>query len=190
MKNIKDLLDIRKQIKSRKPHFIRQDAHKKPRLGKGWRRPKGFHSKIRLKFKGYRRAVSNGYMGPKATRNLHKSGLTVKIVQRVKDIEKIKKGQEGAIIAGSVGQKKRVEILKKAKELGVSVLNIKDIDAYLKNVGKIMSEKKKFREKEKESKKEKKESKKEEKLVEKLQNEEDKKQDEKKDKDKILTKRV
>lgn len=188
MNNIKDVLDIRKKIKSKKPNFIRQDAHKKIRLGKSWKKPKGLHSKIRLKWKGYRKAVSRGYIGPKITRNLHKSGLTGKIVHRINDIVSIKKEKEGAIIAGNVGQKKKVEILKKAKELGIRILNLKDIDAYLKNVEKIMSEKKKTREKE--SKKEKKESKKEEKLVEKLQNEEDKKQEEKKDKDKILTKRV
>src|SRR3989344_8262116 len=136
MNDLKALLDIRKKLKSKKPDFIRQDAHKKKKLGSRWRKPKGLHSKMRLGLKGYRKSASEGYMGPKFTRNLHKSGLAVKIVNTVKDIEKIRKEHEGAIIAGNVGQKKKVVILKKAKELGVNVLNIRDVDAYLKNIEK------------------------------------------------------
>jgi large subunit ribosomal protein L32e len=190
MKDLKVLLDIRKRLKNKKPDFIRQYAHKKARLGNKWRKPKGLQSKMRLKLKGYRRTVSKGYMGPKATRNLHKSGLSMRIVNTIKDVEKIKKEHEGAVIAGTVGQKKKVEVLKKAKELGVVVLNIKDIDAYLKNVEKIIAEKKKASIKEKETKKEKKVSKKDEKLSEKLQSDDEKKEEEKKDKDKLLTKRT
>ena len=172
-------------MKARKPDFIRQDAHKRKKLGMKWRKPKGIHSKMRHRFKGHSRMVSKGYCGPKAARNLHKSGLAVRIVSTIKGIENIKKESEGAIIAANVGQKKKVEILKRAKELGVEVLNIKSIDAYLKNVEKNMEEKKKAKGKEKETKK----GKKEEKLVEKLQSEEEKKIAEKKEKDKLLTKK-
>ena len=190
MNDIKTLLNIRKDIKSRKPDFIRQDSHKKAGLGAKWRKPKGLHAKMRLKLKGYRKIDSKGYRSPKLARNLHKSGLAVKIVNTVRDVEKIKKGHEGGIIAKNVGQKKKVEILKKAKELDVKILNVKDINAYLGNVEKEMAERKKVIKKEKEPKKEKNIAKKEEKLVEKLEDEEKKKEEEKKKKDRILTKRV
>ena len=79
MKDFKTLLNIRKKIKSKKPFFFRQDAHKNLKLGDKWRKPKGLHSKMRLGFKGYRKSVSIGYGSPKITKNLHKSGLSVKI---------------------------------------------------------------------------------------------------------------
>ena len=61
MMSIKELLELRKQIKNKKPDFIRQDAHKKKKLGKKWRKARGLHSKIRLKLRGRGKFVSNGY---------------------------------------------------------------------------------------------------------------------------------
>ena len=47
---LKEELELRKKIKSKKPDFIRQDFHKK-RLKKKWKRPRGLHSKVRLMLK-------------------------------------------------------------------------------------------------------------------------------------------
>ena len=52
-------------MKKKKPKFIRQDAHKKGRLAKKWRKPKGLQSKMRLCKKGYRKRISKGYKSPK-----------------------------------------------------------------------------------------------------------------------------
>ena len=40
-----DLLKLRKRIKKKKPRFVRQDSHKKPKLKKKWKKPKGLQSK-------------------------------------------------------------------------------------------------------------------------------------------------
>ena len=48
------LLNVRKEMKERKPEFIRQDNPKRMKLNYKWRKPKGVHSKIRHHFKGRR----------------------------------------------------------------------------------------------------------------------------------------
>jgi len=186
---LKEILGLRKKIKDKKPDFVRQDFHKK-RLKKKWRKPRGLHSKVRLMFKGKPRKISTGFGGPKKVRGTHRSGLKPILVVSLKDAVKIKKESEGAVIGSSVGLKKRYKLVKRLKEMQIKILNIKDVDAYLKKVEdglKVRKEKKKSK-KEKEKKKEEK-PKKEEKLSEKL-TEEEKKKKEKKDKGKILTKKM
>ena len=58
--------------RKRKPDFIRQDAHKKPKLGYKWRKPKGSDSKIRKHLKGYRVGVSVGWKKPLNEKNTTK----------------------------------------------------------------------------------------------------------------------
>ena len=188
MKTIKELLEVRKQIKSKKPNFIRQDAHKKKRLSKEWRRPKGLHSKIRLNLGGRAKKVAVGYRSPKKVRGLHKSGLQQHIIRSMGDLEGLDAKKNCLIISSSLGDKNRVLILKKSKELGFNISNIKNPDEYIKGVEDRLSLRKKIK-KEKEKKgKETKVEKNEEKLAEKVK-EEDKKEAEKKEKDKILTKK-
>ena len=190
MLSIKELLELRKQIKGKKPDFIRQDAHKKKRLGKKWRRPKGLHSKIRLKLRGRAKRVSAGYRSPRKVRYLHKSGLKQCIIKSIKDLESLDAQKNCLIISSSLGDKKKIIILKKAKESGFNILNFKNPDDYIKKVEDKINLRKKIKEnKKKEKKVEKKEAKEEkkEKLAQKV--EEDKKKIEKKEKDKVLTKR-
>jgi predicted ATP-dependent protease len=114
------------------------------------------------------------------------------LVNNVDELMKISKDKEGAIISRHVGQKKKVEILKKAKDLNVKVLNLKDVDSYLKKVDDSMNkhkeEKKKQEAKKEETKKElekkskEAEQKKEEKTVE------EKMKEEKEIKQKVLSK--
>ena len=189
MASIKELLELRRHIKSKKPDFIRQDFHKKKRLSRKWRRPKGWHSKIRLNLRGRAKKVSIGYRSPKIVRGLHKSGLLQKIIRSVNDLESLDSKKNCGIISSSVGTKKRVVILKKAKELGLNILNIKSPDKYIKEVEDKINLRKKAKEVKKGEKKEaKKVEKKEEKLTEKV-DEVSKKEIEKKEKDKVLTKK-
>ncbi|MBW2993007.1 50S ribosomal protein L32e [Candidatus Woesearchaeota archaeon] len=192
---MKELLELRKRIKKKKPVFVKQDAHKKTRLKKKWRKPRGRHSKIRLNIRGYRKGVRKGYGSPRAVYGMHSSGLKEIRISNINGFEKINPKEHGAVIASSVGIKKRIELLKKAKELGIDVLNFREIDKFLKDIEekqKAKKEEKEKRRKAKETKKKEKEKKagekKEEKLAEKL-TEEEKKEKEKKEKEKILTKK-
>ncbi len=55
------------------------------------------------------------------------------IVQNIKELEKMKKGE--IAIIGKVGNKKRIELAKKAKEKGVQIHNI-NVNRLLKKVKK------------------------------------------------------
>lgn len=193
---LKQLLELRKDLKEKKPNFIRQDYQRRKRLGRKlkWRKPKGIHSKIRHHFKGRRKMPSPGFKSPKKTRGLHNSGLKIASVYNAEDVLRIKKEIEGIVIAKNVGKRKRLEILKKAKELNISVLNA-NLDEQIKKIEDFIDSKKKPRETKKEQPKEiKKEEIKEQKETKSKEkselSDEQKKELEKKEKDKVLTKKV
>ena len=121
----KKLLKIRKERKSRKPVFLRYLWWKFPKFKNqyAWRKPKGNDNKMRLHWKGYPAVVSIGYGAPKEVRGLHPSGFEPVIVYNVKELEKIDPRKQAIYIAHTVGLKKRLEIIRKAQELGIRVLN-------------------------------------------------------------------
>ena len=181
------LLQVRNEMKERKPVFIRQDNPKRRKLNYKWRKPKGVHSKIRHHFKGRRKMPSPGYKSPAEVKGLHSSGLKMIRVFSADDVKKIKKENEGIIIPKSIGMRRRLEILKKANEMGTMVLNL-NADESIKKIEEFVSSKKK---KSPEKKKEPpihKESKPKE-AKEKLSDEEIKEFN-KKEKDRILTKKA
>ncbi len=189
------LLRLRKKIKSRKPEFVSQDSHKRKRIRKRWNKPRGWQSKIRLGKKGYRKMVTPGYGSPKKVYGL-KKGLKPIMISSEIELEKLKaqidkKGQ-GIIIAGSIGSKKRISIIKKAKQEGINIININNPEKYLKKIDEIKKKKKQDKEQKLKEKKEKKKAKekkeKKESKLEKL-SEEEKQRLKKKEKDKILTKK-
>ena len=187
MTQLNTLLELRSRIKNKKPEFIRQDNPKRPKLSYKWRKPKGIHSKIRHHFKGRRKMPSPGYKSPIEVKGLHATGLKMVRVFSAEALNTIKKG-EGIIISKNVGAKKRLEILRKAKEMNVRVLNLNAEEAIKKIEDYINSKKKKEH---KEPKKEPaKEPKKAEEIKEPNMTDEQKKKAEKQEKDKILTKRT
>ena len=107
--------------------FIRRVTHRHSKLGKGrkkkqtWRSPKGRDNKMREKRKGYSPVVSIGYGTEKKTRGQVKGKVPV-LVNNIQDLEKIKKDQ--IVIVGSVGKKKKIELAKKIKEMGLEVANV------------------------------------------------------------------
>jgi len=107
----------------KKPKFLRQLACTYKRLGTKWRRPRGLQSKLRehRKSKGFMPSVS--YAKPKALRHFHPSGFREILVYNVKDLEKVDVNKEAVKLASTVGKKKRQDILKKAEELKIKVLN-------------------------------------------------------------------
>ena len=177
------LLQVRKELKERKPVFIRQDNPKRRKLNDKWRKPKGIHSKIRHHFKGRRKMPSPGYKSPRQVKGLHSSGLVMVIVYSTDDANKLKKETQGITIAKSVGTKKKLAILRAAKQAGVQVLNL-NIDHAIKKIEDFINSKSaKKPEVKKEYPKETKE--KEHQL-----SDEERKDAEKKEKDKLLTKKV
>ena len=187
---MKEALELRKRIKSKKPKFVREDAHKRKALHQHWRKPKGLHSKMRRQRHGKPALVAAGYGGPSSVHGLHKSGLLPVVIYNIADIGKLKKDVHGAVIGAGVGARKRTILLTKLKESNIRALNIKDTDAYIKKVEEALTKRKSAKTaatKKKEAKKEEKKPEKK-KLTEKV-TEETAKEEKKKEMDKVLTKR-
>jgi large subunit ribosomal protein L32e len=126
---LQDLVKKREMVKKRKPEFRRQESWRYKRVGESWRRPKGLDSKMRKEVKGWPPKVKVGYRGPKLARNLHPSAFKEVIVYNVDDLNEVDAKTEAVRIAHTVGAKKRSEILSRAKDLGIRVLNLGTVEA-------------------------------------------------------------
>ncbi|RLE82635.1 MAG: 50S ribosomal protein L32e [Thermoprotei archaeon] len=123
-REMKRMLEVRERIKRKTPFFTRMNAWFLKRLDEDvWRYPGGLDNKIRLERKGFPAKVKVGYRGPRLTRGLHPSGFEEVIVHNVNDLLKVNKNYQAIRIASTVGRRKRLEILKKAEEMGIKVLN-------------------------------------------------------------------
>lgn len=120
---LKALVSKRAELRKNRPRFVRQESWRYVRLHPEWRKPKGIDNKVRRQDKGWPALVRVGYRGPVEARGLHPSGHYESLVYRVGDLEGLVPGRDVARIGGTVGAKKRQEILSRAKELGLRVLN-------------------------------------------------------------------
>jgi len=148
--------------------FLRRNWSKASRLGKGrkkkqiWRSPKGRHSKTRGERKGYPAIVKIGYKQEEKVRGLIEDKTPI-LIQNMKQLMKLEKGQ--VAILGNIGQKKRLEIAKKAKEKGIQISNL-NVERALKKAEKRKARKEEMKPKTKVEKKEEAKAEKEEKKKE------------------------
>jgi len=121
--------DTRKALAKRnaasrkRPAFKRQNWFRYKRLGTAWRKPRGMHSKMRMRRKYRPPVVSTGYRGPVAARGLHPSGFAEVLVHRPEELEALDSNLEAARVAATVGDRKREAIEARAAELDIRVLN-------------------------------------------------------------------
>ncbi|AEE93747.1 ribosomal protein L32a [Acidianus hospitalis W1] len=118
---------LKQKYNSKMPDFLRYDWDKYFKLERQekWRKTRGIDNKTRLKLKGFPPPVDPGYRKPKIIRYLHPSGLKPVIINNMKDLENIAKFKDQVIgiISSNVGFKKRLEIIKKAIEMGIKLAN-------------------------------------------------------------------
>jgi len=192
--SIKENLKLRKKIKSKKPDYFREDYHKKKAVDKkSWRSPRGRHSKMRHGFQGHRSTLEVGYGSPREVKYLHRSGLMPVVVCTIAELSVLDKSKQAAVISRRAGTRKKVDLVNKAKEMDVKIINVKDADAFLKKIQDQIKKKKEKKEKtakDKAAKKKEKEKKAEEKAKkEAAESPEDAKKKETKELEKVLTKR-
>ncbi len=119
------LLRTRRQIRRRRPVFGRQAANRYYRIGRdgAWRRPRGLQSKQRRHY-GYRaEIVSIGYGSPARVRGLAPSGYRPVLVHNEAEIEALDPKLQAAVIARTVGTRRRLGLEETARQRGVRVLN-------------------------------------------------------------------
>ena len=182
------LLSIRRLLKRKKPKFVKQDAHKKPKLSDAWRKPRGLQSKMRLKKSGYRRSISVGWKSPALVKGFNREGLKPVLVKNVSDLKNVKPKTDIVVISSVVGTKKKIDILNEAEKLSLKVENFKDAKKFIESKQKEIKankEKKELKKKKSQEKVSKKDT--VEKTKKKDEDFEDKKSQEKKERDKILT---
>ncbi len=110
----------------KKPKFLRKDWHKMIKLGstvkkkRKWRAAKGRQNKLRLERRG-RSAKPKAGWGNKNEMKGMIGGMSFSYVLNIKDLEALKSGE--GIIIGSIGEKKRKQLIAKAEEMKLKILN-------------------------------------------------------------------
>lgn len=114
-------------MKHKKPKFIRPDTFRFSRLGKNrrklqkWRRVRGKSNKLRLGRAGYPKVPSVGFKTPRKEAG-KVQGLIPKLVHNLDELNSLTKN-EAAILA-RIGARKKLELIKKADELKIKILNL------------------------------------------------------------------
>ncbi len=121
----RQLLAARDRLDRSRPVFGRQAANRYYRIGRdgAWRRPRGLQSKQRRHY-GYRpKIVRIGYRSPARVRGLVPSGFRPVLVRTSRDLEALDGRSQAAIIARTVGTRRRLVLEEEARKLGIRVLN-------------------------------------------------------------------
>ena len=120
----KEKLQVREEVSSSRPKFIRPESWRYKRLETNWRKPKGIDNHQRKqKSRGRPGLVKIGYGGPRISKGLHPSGYTDNLVHNLQELTKLDPKIDGVRLGHSVGTKKRIEILKIAIEKKFKVFN-------------------------------------------------------------------
>jgi large subunit ribosomal protein L32e len=125
--DVKYLLRLRKEARLGRPEFHRQESWRYLRIQDRWRKPKGIDSKMRKMIKGWPKIVKVGFRGPVVARGIHPSGFRDILVNTVKDLDGLNPERDAVRLATRLGARKRKEILDRADDLGLKVLNPRGI---------------------------------------------------------------
>ncbi len=119
----KRLLRAKKKAKSRKPVFRRQEWFRTVSLGEKWRTPKGIDSKQKKGMRCKGKTPRSGFGSPRLVWGLNKQGFRDIRVFNTNDLQRLDPKKNSVIIAATVGNKKRIEIIKKAEDLKLKITN-------------------------------------------------------------------
>ena len=114
-------------VKKKKTTFDRFECHRHIRLDRSWRRPRGIDCAVRRKFRGYGRTPKVGYGSNKKTRHLLPNYKLKFVVHNMKELECLLmcKDKYCAEFGSTIGAALRIQMLKRANEMGIQVTNQK-----------------------------------------------------------------
>ncbi len=124
----KSALEKRFEQSKKQPAFRRQEWFRYRRLSKtGYRKPKGNDSKMR-KNRKYRSPMARvGYGKIASARGLHPSGFEEVLIHKADHLDGLNPERQAVRIGAGVGNRKRSRIHDRADELGIRVLNRRQI---------------------------------------------------------------
>ncbi|EGV62236.1 60S ribosomal protein L32 [Yamadazyma tenuis] len=116
-----------KIVKKHTKKFKRHHSDRYHRVSENWRKQKGIDSVVRRRFRGNISEPNIGYGSNNKTKFLMPSGHKAYLVKNLKDLDVLLMHTKtyAAEIAHNVSAKNRVDIIEKAKKLGVKVTNPK-----------------------------------------------------------------
>ena len=128
-----------------KPEFVVKESNFNAGVKVRWRFPRGRHSKVRQMHCGRPAMPNPGYGAPAEVRGLHQSGLEMVVVRNVQELQLVNQKTQGAIVAASVGNKKKLSLLELAQQKKITLLNVKDASAAVKKLQSDFAERKELR---------------------------------------------
>ncbi|XP_014555941.1 hypothetical protein COCVIDRAFT_101024 [Bipolaris victoriae FI3] len=123
-----EMVAAKKHVPIVKKHTKRFNRHQSDRfkcVDPSWRKPKGIDNAVRRRFKGRAAMPKIGYGSNKKTRHMMPSGHKAFVVNNVADVDLLLMHNStfAAEIAHAVSARKRIDIIARAKQLGVKVTN-------------------------------------------------------------------
>ncbi|TKA80717.1 hypothetical protein B0A49_01120 [Cryomyces minteri] len=122
------MVSAKKHVPIVKKHTKRFNRHQSDRfkcVDPSWRKPKGIDNRVRRRFKGQAAMPKIGYGSNKRTRHLMPSGHKAFLVNNVRELDILLMHNKtyAAEISHAVSSRNRVDIVARAKQLGVKVTN-------------------------------------------------------------------
>ena len=111
-------------------NFLGRNTVKLSKLGRGrpkiqrWRAAVGRHSKIRKNRFGYTKSPRIGFKSAKTESGMIKGKVPV-LVRNMKDLQTANL-KNIIILSRKIGAKKKMEMIKKANEMKIQILNVKE----------------------------------------------------------------
>jgi len=118
-----------KIVKKKRNTFNRFECDRHIRMDRSWRRPRGIDCRVRRKYRGALRTPKCGYGSNKLTRHLLPNYKKKFVIHNLEELDCLLMNNDKycAEISSTVGAPKRIQILRRAKELGVVVTNSKSV---------------------------------------------------------------
>lgn len=124
---VSQLENVLEQINNSKckKRFNRFKSDRYVRVKPSWRRPRGIDNRVRRKFRGTADMPGKGFKTATVIKHLTPEGYRKVMISNIKDLEALKtlNSYYCAEIRHAIGAKKRIEIINKADEYGIIVLN-------------------------------------------------------------------
>ena len=119
-------------MNKKRPEFLRQDYHFRMKVhDRYWRKPRGYHSKMRRGEAGKRKVVQAGYRSPAELRGIDLHGFRHIYVQTLRQLEKLNPKEELAVMASNLGLKKKILLAKTAITKNIGFANVKDAKKFV-----------------------------------------------------------